>query len=164
MSLSQRLKNGSDIDLNFFRYVGWNEKNTTAEAFFSRKTVGLISRRVSELTKGVHPQNKIIIVPDEQIVNVMDSIYQYYRPPTGDIYTRLVIPNNERNDLSYLIDQVIEVITNHIVTEYMMVENNQKLSAWVQVYGTFNKHNLTQTPPIKIRGRRPAVMQFNMNY
>lgn len=164
MNVPPRLCNSGQLDLNYTRFIGWNQEYQPTDKFFSQDTINLISKKVSELTRGIHPKNKIIIVPDEQIAGVMDSIFRYYRPPTGDIYTRYVIPNDERNDTAYLIDQVIEVITNHLVTEYKMRENNEKLSAWVQVYGTFNKHNLTQTPPIKTRGRRPAVMQFNMNY
>lgn len=164
MNVPPRLCNSGQLDLNYTRFIGWNQEYQPTDNFFSQETINLISKKVSELTRGIHPKNKIIIVPDEQIAGVMDSIFRYYRPPTGDIYTRYIIPNDERNSTSYMIDQVIEVITSHLVTEYKMRENNEKLSAWVQVYGTFNKHNLTQTPPIKTRGRRPAVMQFNMNY
>jgi hypothetical protein len=163
-NVSAKLCNGGNIDENFTRFVGWNETYQSIPQYFSQNTINTISKKVSELTRGVHPKNKIIIVPDEQIAQVMDTVFRYYRPQTGDIYSRYIIPNDARNDINYLVDQVIEIITNHIVNEYGMVEANNKLSAWVQVYGDFNTHNLTQTPPIKTRGKRPAVMQFNMNY
>lgn len=159
-----KLCDGGLIDQNFTRFVGWREEYPSISKFFSQETVNLISKKVSELTRGVHPKNKIIIVPDDAITGVMSTIFQYYRPQTGDIYSRYIIPNDSRNDINYMIDQVIEVITNHIINEYGMIEANNKLSAWVQVYGNFNTHNLTQTPPIKTRGKRPAVMQFHMNY
>lgn len=164
MNVPPKLCDGGLMDLNYNRYVGWHEYYDSTKDYFSQKTINLISKKISELTKGVHPKNKIIIVPDEHIANIMDSIFRYYRPATGDIYSRYIIPTDERNSVPYMIDQVIETIVNLIRTQYAMDECNSKLSAWVQVYGDFNQHNLTQTPPIKTRGRRPAVMQFNMNY
>lgn len=153
-----------NIDQNFLRFVGWSQNSSSTTKFFSQNTINLISKKISELTKGIRRDNKIIIVPDYQISQVMDSVFKNYRPQTGDIYSRYIIPNSVSSDINYLIDQVIEIITNHIINEYSMIENNNKLSAWVQVYGDFNVHNLTQTPPIKIRQKRPDVMQFNMNY
>lgn len=155
----------STCDYNYLRYAGWSEDNYCIKKYFSKDTVRLISKKVTELTKGVDPKNRSIIVPDENICKVMDGVFQGFRPAIGDIFTRYIIPNDEQTDLvQSMIDQTIEIITNHIRGNIGIDENNFKLSAWVQVYGDFNPHNLTQTPPIKILGKRPATMQFNMNY
>jgi hypothetical protein len=152
-------------DYNYLRYVGWGEQNPCAKKFFSQNTVDVISKKVSELTRGVDPQNRKIVVPDERIGEVMDSVYQGFRPPTGDIFSRYIIPNNEQgNMVQNMIDQTIELITSHIRNNLEIEQYNSTLSSWVQVYGDFNTHNLRQHSPIKIRERKPSTMQFHMNY
>ena len=156
---------GTVCDFNYLRHVGWGEQTDCFKKFFSKTTVKLISKKVTELTLGIDKYNRKILVPDARICEVMDAIYQNFRPTTGDIYSRYVVPNNEQADMvQSMIDQTIEVIVEHIRSESEMVSANEKLSAWVQVYGDFNTHNLTQVPPIKTLQKRPAVMQFNMNY
>lgn len=157
--------NGVKADLNYSRYVGWDENNECFRKYYSKQTINTISKKVTELTHGVDPKNRKIIVPDERIAEVMDGVYQNFRPATGDIFTRYIVPNDQQaNMVQSLIDQTIEIITNHIRNELEMEQNNQTLSAWVQVYGDFNTKGLRQVPPIKTRERRPAVMQFHMNY
>lgn len=152
-------------DLNYKRHVGWDEGNFCIREFFSPKTVAMISKKVTELTLGVDPKNRPIIVPNARICEVMSSIFWNFRPATGDIFTRYIVPNNEQDNMvQTMIDQTIEVITSHIRNELGIVEENQKLSAWVQVLGDFNTHNLRQFPPIKTREKRPSPMLFNMNY
>jgi hypothetical protein len=156
---------GETCDYNYLRHVGWSENTACFRKFFSKQTVDLISRKVTELTRGVDPKNRKIIVPDYIICQVQDGIYQNFRPTTGDIYSRYIIPNDQQgNMVQSMIDQTIEVITDFVRNEIGMEQANQKLSAWVQVYGDFNTAGLTQVPPIKTRERRPAVMQFFMNY
>ena len=115
---------------------------------------------------GVHPENRPIIVPDSTIYNIMDSIYQGYRPPTGDIYGRYNIPSGTTTEsyVQNMIDQVIEVIVSDVRNNYETIENNSKLSIWTTVLGEFNDNGLRSYPPIKTRLRRPAPLQFNMNY
>lgn len=157
--------NNSLIDFNYQRYVGWDENNECFKSFFSSETVSLISRKVTHLTKGVDVKNRSIVVPDVRITEVMDGVYQGYRPTTGDIYSRYIIPNHEQgNMVQSMIDQTIEIIVSTIRNTLGMEQNNQRLSAWVQVYGDFNTNGLRQYAPIKVLGKRPAQMQFNMNY
>lgn len=152
-------------DLNYKRHVGWDEGNLCIKAFFSPKTVDIISKKVTELTLGVDPKNRPIIVPNARICEVMSSIFWNFRPPTGDIYSRYIVPNNEQNNMvQIMIDQTIELITSYIRNELGIEQNNQKLTAWVQVMGDFNQNSLRQFPPIKTRERRPNTMLFNMNY
>lgn len=156
---------GQPCDLNYIRYVGWDESTDCFRQLFSKETLKTISKKVTELTRGVDKLNRPIIVPDERICEVIDGVHRGYRPPTGDIYSRYNIPNDQQASMVQdIIDQTIEVITNHIRNEIGMEQENQKLSAWVQVYGDFNTHGLRQFPPIKVKERRANVMQFNMNY
>ena len=165
MDYGYKVHNGTVCDYNYLRYAGWDENNNCFKKYYSKDTIDIISRKVTELTKGVDPKNRSIIVPDERICQVMDGIYQNFRPPTGDIFSRYVVPNDQQaNMIQSMIDQTIEVITDFIRNEVGIQQANQKLSAWVQVYGDFNPHNLTQVPPIKTREKRPATMQFNMTY
>lgn len=154
-----------NCDFNYLRYVGWNQDNECIKKFYSKPTIKLISKKVSELTKGVDPLNRTIIVPEYRICEVMDGVFQGYKPRVGDIFTRYIIPNNEQtNVLQSLIDQTIEIIVSNIKNNLGMEQENSKLSAWVQVYGDFNPHNLRQHSIIKTRERKPATMQFHMNY
>ena len=155
------------IDFNTYRHVGWksDDLNSCITGFYSIETVNLISKKITELTKGVDKQNRSIIVPNQRIAEVMDGVYRNFRPPTSDIFSRYNIENNEQtNIVQSLIDQTIEIITSNIKNQLGMEQNNQTLSAWVQVYGNFNPHNLTQHAPIKIKEKRIPSMQFNMNY
>jgi hypothetical protein len=160
------IEQNSDIhDYNYIRYCGWGEDNKCIIKLFSPETVRMISKKVTELTIGVDYKNRKIIVPDERIYEVLDGTFRAYRPPTGDIYSRYIIPNdNQANMVQSIIDQTIEVITSNIRNQLGMEEQNQKLSAWVQLYGDFSEHQLRQHAPIKILEKRPATMQFNMNY
>ena len=165
MDYGYRECGGGTCDFNYLRHVGWGENNECFKKYFSPETVRTISKKVTELTLGIDPQNRPIIVPDARICEVMDGIYQNFRPPTGDIFSRYIVPNDQQaNMVQSMIDQAIEVITDHIRNELGIEEANRKLSIWNTVYGDFNSHNLTQVPPIKVRAKRPAVMQFHMNY
>ena len=152
-------------DLNYTRHVGWNLTDESARKFFSKETVNLISKKITQLTLGVDSLNRPIVVPKERITEVMDGVYSNWRPQVGDIYSRHIVPNERQKDfVESLINQTIEIITDTITNEFGMIEANSKLSAWVQLYGDFNPHNLNQTPQIKIKHKRPSSMQFNMNY
>jgi hypothetical protein len=148
------------------KYVGFTDDNECLKYLFSINTIKTISDKITQLLRGVHPDNLPIKVPDSTIYNVMDNIYYSFRPPTGDIYGRYNIPSGSTAE-SYvqdIIDQVIEVIVADVKITFETDANNAKLSAWVQVYGDFNDNQLRAHPLIKTRLRRPAPFQFNMNY
>lgn len=157
--------NNKVCDYNYLRYVGWDESNVCISSFFSPQTVALISKKVTQLTMGVDEKNRPIIVPDERICEVMDGVYQGFRPSIGDIYTRYIIPNDEQEDaVQSMIDQTIEIIVSNIRNSLGIEQSNQKLTAWVQVYGDFNQSGLRYHPILTTREKKPATMQFNMNY
>jgi hypothetical protein len=152
-------------DYNYLRHPGWQESNACISKLFSPQTVRTISKKITELTKGIDPKGRNIIVPDETICSVLDAEFRAFRPPTGDIFTRYIIPNDQQADMvQSIIDQTIEIIYSQISGELGMDQANEKLSAWVQVMGDFNTHGLRQFPPIKTLKKRPSTMQFQMNY
>jgi hypothetical protein len=152
---------------NFLRHVGYTEDgNPCIQKYFSNNTVQTIKKKVTELTLGVDPQNRPIVVSDDVICNLMSEIYNSFRPATGDIFTRYIIPSGTTS-VSYvndMINQVIEVLVSNIKNTTMMDENNKKLTVWTTVLGDFNEHNLRSHSVIKVRNKRPAPFQFNMNY
>ena len=156
---------GKIIDDNFYRYVGFDEFNSCVQKYFSPEMVKFISDKVTQLTMGVHPENRPIMVPEHTISSVLSSVYNYYRPQTGDIYSRYIIPDNyPDNMVQRMLDQTIQIIVDDIRHTYGMMENNSKLTVWTTLYGDFNKHGLRQHAPIPVRVRRPNPMEFNMNY
>lgn len=156
---------GNICDYNYLRHIGWDPNNACFKLLYSTKTIDLISKKVTQLTLGVHPENRPILVPKQTICNIMDSVYTNYRPPVGDIHSRYIVPNEQQESVvQSIIDQTIEIIVSQIRDTYGIEEWNNSLTAWVQLYGDFNLHNLTQTPPIKVLQKRPDPMQFNMNY
>jgi len=153
------------VDFNYLRHAGWHEDNASVKEIFSKSTRDLISKKVSELTRGVDPQNRKIVVRDDIIAYVVDGVFSSLQRPTGDIFSRFNIPSTQNEDLvSMVISQSIETIVSNIRGNFSMNESNQKLSIWNSVYGSFNSQNLRAHPPLKIRENRPSTMQFFSNY
>lgn len=157
---------GTICDSNYVKYVGYEQSNTCVKKYFSKSNVNTISRKITELLQGVDPENRPIVVPDTTICSVMSDVYDSYRPPTGDIHSRYIVPSGTSSEsyVQNMIDQTIEIITSDVKNNLEMEEHNRKLTIWTTVYGDFNDHGLRQHPPIKLRNKRPAPMQFNMNY
>lgn len=152
-------------DDNYMRHVGYSEYNACIQELFSPKTRRMISYKVTQLLQGVDPLGRPIIVPDKTICSVLSSVYYGYRPPTGDIYSRYIVPNdNQPSMVQSIIDQTIEIITSNVRNNLSMEEANSKLSAWVQVLGDFSQWKLRQHAPIKTLKKRTNKMEFNMNY
>ena len=154
---------GSDLET---KHAGFNDFNLCLRQFFSQNTIDIISYKVTELLMGVDPQNRKIIVPNQTILNIMDSVYTNFRPQTGDIFTRFTMPTGFNSDdyINNMIDQTIEIIYSEVKNNLEIEENNKKLSVWTTVLGNFNDNGLRSFPPIKILNKHPAHMQINMNY
>jgi hypothetical protein len=152
-------------DNNYMKYVGYQENNECIKEYFSKRTIRIISNKVTELLMGVDPQNRPIIVPDQTICNIMSNIQENFRPETGDIYTRYIIVNTNGSSLVQdMINQVIEVIVSDVRTNLGMEEYNSKLTKWTTLLGDFNPHGLRSHAPIKLRKKRPMPMQIHMHY
>lgn len=155
------------INDSFKRFVGYQQtSDNLSDNFFNINVVNKISKKLTELLRGVDPQNRPIIIPDTTITNIMDSVYTNFRPETGDIFTRYIIPSGLNSDdyINNMIDQTIEIIYSDVKTTLEMEQNNAKLSVWTTVLGDFNDNGLRSYAPIKISNRHPAHCQFNMNY
>ena len=113
--------NDTTKDYNFTRYIGYNKPGETSKCyteFFSQCTIDQISKKVSELTLGVHPENKNIIVPDEWIIDVMNSVYDNWSGGSfiGSIYTRYNIPNYENDNYTRSwVDQTINILVLTVI-------------------------------------------------
>ena len=154
-------------DTNFIKHVGYQENNDCIRQYFSQETVNTISLKVTELTMGVDPKNRPIIVPKESICNVMSQVYQGFRPAVGSIYSRYVIPTGQPdNYVQMMINEVISIITSDIKNNLEMEEYNRSLSIWTTVLGDFNLHGLSSHDQIKVRNKRPshAGMISFLNY
>jgi len=158
---------GSDCDQQPF--VGWDTtvRGDEKVAFiFSRENIDYLSSAISEALQGLDPEGRTIVIPDDKICNVLNSVYRSgTRPNVGDMYTRYNIPSIQtRNDIRDMNNQTIGIIVSYIKNEIEMTENNKKLTVWNTLYGDFNKEGLRAHPPIKIRKRHGQYMAFNMNY
>jgi hypothetical protein len=143
-----------------YKYVGWKPDNECIRKYFSKNTVRTISNKVTELTRGVNPQNRPIIVPDKNICSVMSQIYLGFRPPTSDIYSRYNIPRDEpENYVQRMIDQCIELIVSDIKNNLGIEELNSHLNIWsATVLGDFNTLGLRSHSQVKVRDRHPSHM------
>lgn len=150
--------------------VGWDitkEDNEKYAFVFSQANIDYLSATISDALRGVDPQNRKIIIPDDKICNVLSTVYKYgTRCNVGDIYTRYNVGTiSTRNDIKDINNQTINIIVSAIRDEIEMTENNKKLSVWDSVLlGDFNRQGLRAHAPIKIRKRMPQRMMFNMNY
>ena len=139
-------------DYNYTRHVGYSESNNCIKKYYNDETLEIMSHKITELLEGVDTQGRPIIVPKQTIKSVMDTIYESYRPPTGDIYGRYNVPSNlTENYVQSLIDQTIEVIVSDVKANLGMDEANSKLNIWTSLLGSFNNHGLRSHAPIKIR-------------
>ena len=158
-----------NCDNNYYRFVGWEftqQNNPSYSALFNKKTVIDIQAKLATLLQGVDRYNRPIIVSEENICNIMSEVFSTYRPPTGDIHSRYIVPSGfgEQNMVADIIDKTIQVIFNTVKNELLIEQNNEKLTIWTTVYGDFNTHGLRQHAPIKTQNKHPDRMQFNMNY
>ena len=155
------------LNRNYTRHSGYQDTSSLYKTkYYHIDNVTTISKKLTQLLKGVHPSGRPILIPNETIINIMDSVYQNYRPVTGDIFTRFNIPSGQNSDdyITSMIDQTIEIIYSQVKNEIEMEENNKKLSVWTTVLGDFNDQGLRSHDEIKILNNHPAHCQFNMNY
>ena len=156
----------------FMKHVGYSDHICGAECepsctrrFFSKENINKMSCKITELLRGVNKDNRPIIVADKTICGVMSSVYSNFRPETGDIYTRYVIPKaREQNYIQRMMDEVINIITSQVRDSMGMDECNRDLTVWTTVLGDFNNHGLRSHSKIKLREKRPDPMQFHMRY
>lgn len=159
----------SDAD-NGIQNVGWDYTKDEEEKYafiFSQTNLDYLSSTISDALRGVDPQNRKIIIPDDKICNVLSTVYKYAtRANIGDIYSKYIVGTIEtRNDIKDINNQTINIIVSAIRDEIEMTQYNQSLSVWDScLLGDFNRQGIRAHPPIKILKRRPQPMYFFENY
>lgn len=143
-------------------HVGFQDVDEALQIYFSDSTVRFIQAKVRELLTPFYPPG--VLVPYDKIENVMNSVYRGFRPATGDIFTRYSIPSTENtNAIDEMINQVVQIICTDVQNNLTTEQNNAKLDIFNTVLGDGNPLGVRQTPPLKVRQKRPNFI-INMNY
>jgi hypothetical protein len=99
------------------RYVVAFNPGDRYNSLFHVNSIAFMSKMITRLLAGVHPEGKNIIVPDETIRSVADSVFEATGQST-DIMQQMII--------NYIVDAVR--------TEMQTIEKNNKYSIWIQKY------------------------------
>ena len=127
---------------------------------FGKNVIDFISQQCTILLKGVHSQGKDIIIPDLRIVEVINTAYISYNPPTGFDAPTFTLKSYTDSLIKQVIERIVFDVTNTLAIE----DNNYKQTVWTTVLGDFNQHQLRSHAPIKLKNKRPNSFQFNMKY
>ena len=150
----------------YMTHVGYNENgcDKAVQAYFSDDTISFVQQKVDALLRCDFPQG--VVVPCQRIRDVINAVYQSYRPAIGDIFTRYNIPGDytSYNMVNTLINQTVSIIVNDIKNNLGTEANNASLDRWNSVLGEANPLGLRSHGPIKIRKRKGKTLLFNMNY
>lgn len=117
-----------------YRYFAWSSGDRY-NALMSNQSVQFMSKLITNGLKGVHPEGKNIIVPEDTIRSVADSIYET-SVQSADVMQKMVI------------NYIIGTIKN----EYQTIENNNKLHIWVTKYDV--ESGLQQFNGIKLNNKQ----------
>lgn len=155
-------------DVGYYKYISWANtigNNENYKYLWSNDNLSMIQRKITEILRGLREDGRPIIVPFDIIGNVLFQCIQTNNNVSGDMYTMYIITrDNQRNDVSEIINRTINIITSQIRNEYEIEQNNKKLTIWSTLYGTLNEQGLRAHAPIKIRKGGPDRFMFQMNY
>lgn len=161
------------------RYVGWRENYL--KDYYDPSVIAWISDAVMLKTMGL--DKRPIRVSEENIKNSLDTVLLNHRAYPGDIFTRYNMPSDgnfsgdfgvvKSNNFSfssnvgfssnYILNQVVEYISEYIKSDYEINTNNKKFSRASTLYGA-NDLGLRAHSQIKIREKRPTPFQFHMKF
>lgn len=162
------LYGGYFCDYQSERHPLFNRKGTSEcyKLLFSERNIKKISSAVTNLTRGLDKYGRDIVVPDRTICNVLDKVFNEKDFALGDIYSIYNIPSpmTEISPYQQYIDQTIGIIVDQIKTTIKIESCNSDLNKWDTVLGDFNRKGLQSHSKIKLKNKRVAPMQFNMNY
>ena len=77
MEYGTEIKCGEIMDDSYVRFVGYNDFNIDLNYYFSKENVGIISKEITNLLKGVDPDNRPIIVPDMGHFEILTLMHTY---------------------------------------------------------------------------------------
>lgn len=101
-----------------YRYYGW-QGSDRYNTLFSDASVKFMSKMITNMLYGVYPNKKTVVVPDETIRSVADSVY-----------------NSSFANADQMQKMVVNYIVNWIQSEADTINKNNNLSIWVQKYDT----------------------------
>lgn len=136
--------------------------------FFSKNTVDPISKMVTKMLDGVDEYGREIIVPDNRILEVMNSVYYSYNPRNG-FDSAMTHYEYFDNLVGQTISRIVYDVKNTLQYESCMNKKN----IWTtlldgpkqgSVEGEFNESGLRSYAPIKLKNKRPNSFEFNMKY
>jgi len=81
----------------------------------------------------------------------------------SDYMVQTAIQTNVGLSSNYIINQVVEFMSEYIRSEYEINTNNKRYSAWSALYGA-NDVGLRAHSQIKLREKRPTPFQFHMKF
>jgi hypothetical protein len=143
-----------------YKFIGSDiADNPVVKQFFSKNSVDYISAKITEMTKNVDERGREIIVPDDKILHLMNSVYLSYNPKQGF--------DTEWTPKEYLDSLIGQTIAQSVFDVKNVLAYEQcvaKYSVWDTVLGEENSRGLRGYAPIKLREKRPNSMEFNMKY
>lgn len=143
-----------------YKYIGSSiDDNPNVKEFFSKNTVDYISSRITDMTRDVDERGREIIVPDDKILHLMNSVYLSYNPKKG--FDTKSSPEEYLDSLiEQTITQAVFDVRNVLAYEQCMA----KYTVWDTILGEDNERGVRGYAPIKVREKRPNSMEFNMKY
>ena len=150
------------------RHIGYNNEISKSDNSFlmSEANIEYISNTISNMLQGVHPENKIIKVPSTTIESIIHSVYNNFKPTTGDIHSRYHIDPEDckfNTFLDKINHETIGIIVTEIKSNFATDEKNSKLSVWNTILGDFNSHKIRSHSSLKVNNNSLPV-QFHMRY
>ena len=112
---AQALKDLYPYNSNY-RYWGYRG-NDRYHSLFNERNIRFMSEMITKGLKGVHPEGKPIVVKNDIIKSVADSVFQ-----------------SSFSNADQMTKMVINFIINFIKNEFETIQNNNKLSIWVTNY------------------------------
>jgi len=125
-----------------YRYILYNrDAGERYPVLMSPESFRFMSKEITRQLAGVHPEGKNIIIPDHTIKSVADSVYEA-NPMAVDVLQQMTI----------------NYIVNQIKTEFETIQQNNKLSIWVQRYDTST--GLQRLNGIKLNNKSKKGQQY----
>lgn len=148
--------------MNELRHVGWgNEACSLYTVFFTRQVMSDISCRVTKRLENVREDGRSIVVTDDVILNVMDSVYTNRSGGATNIHSRFILKQNPIEDL---VCQAVNAIVDTVSAETIQEATNSKLTKWTTLYGEHNAHGLRSHSGIKLNNNSFHGASDHMNY
>jgi hypothetical protein len=135
---------GEDVD-QWYRYAAFSERELPVyRELFGQGSLDWISNQITRRLKGVHPEGKNILVPDESILSVLDTYWNH-----ATLY-----------DPELIMQQTVTFIVETIKNDFQNERQNASLSIWNSIFTP--DLGMRQHGPIKLNERkRNAYWSWN---